>query len=184
MLELAVTMGMEVVLSPYETVWAQEFEDECERLRRHAGDLFTDIDHIGSTSVPGLAAKPIIDIQAQVDMLEDPEYYEALFGPLGYRVIDSEEVDVRIALRKRVAGDANLHIVKSGSWAAERTLLFRDALRGDAVLAEEYARLKYDLLASSESLFVYTLAKTEFIEDALRRRCEELELLYNPGNRR
>jgi GrpB-like predicted nucleotidyltransferase (UPF0157 family) len=175
---------MEIVLTPYEAGWAQAFEDERERLRRHVGELFVRIDHIGSTSVPGLAAKPVIDIQAQVEALAEPEHYHELLAPLGFRVIDSEEVDVRVALRKRIAGDANLHIVKSGSWAAERTLLFRDALRADQALAEEYARLKFELLASSESLFVYTLAKTEFIEDALRRRCEELQLPYFPGNRR
>lgn len=178
------TTRTEIVLSPYETRWATAFEAERAILTQLAGGLFSQIDHIGSTAVPGLPAKPIIDLQAQVETLAEPEFYADLLGPAGYRLVDSDEVDVRVALQKRRDGDANVHIVRAGSWAAQRTLLFRDALREDPALAERYAQLKYELAATSESMLVYTLAKTEFVEDTLRERCAKLDIAYTPGNRR
>ncbi|HLT19642.1 MAG TPA: GrpB family protein [Thermomicrobiales bacterium] len=177
-------MRMEIVQPPSQTDWAAAFEAERALLAEHAGEFFTRIDHIGSTAVPGLPAKPIIDLQAQVEALDEPEFYAELLGPLGYRLVDADEVDVRVPLRKRQGRDANIHIVRAGSWAAQRTLIFRDALRADPELSAQYARLKRELGASSETRLVYTLAKTEFIEDTLRDCCQRLEIAYTPGNRR
>jgi GrpB-like predicted nucleotidyltransferase (UPF0157 family) len=178
------TTQLDIKLTSYTAAWAAAFDAERQALKELAGDIIARIDHIGSTAVPGLDSKPIIDIQAQVAALETPETYGELFGPLGYRALDADEVDVRIPLRKRASVSANLHIVRAGSWAAERSLLFRDALRDDPALARDYTRMKSELATSSESLLVYTLAKTEFVEDVLRRRCEELSIAYSPGNRR
>ncbi len=173
----------EITLTAYDPTWIADYETEIRLIQRQVSDERIRLDHIGSTAVPGLIAKPIIDVQMQVESLEPVETYAGVFGAIGFRIIDSGEEDLRIALRKRTDSNANLHIVKSGSWAGQRTILFRDALREDPRLVEEYTRLKLDLARNSQTLLVYTLAKTEFIEDTLRRRCARLDIPYSPGNR-
>jgi GrpB-like predicted nucleotidyltransferase (UPF0157 family) len=90
----------------------------------------------------------------------------------------------RVALRKRTGSHTNLHIVAARSWVAQRIVLFREALRADRQRLGAYARLKEDLAGSSETLLNYTLSETVFVEQVIRRRCEQTGVPYHPGNRR
>jgi GrpB-like predicted nucleotidyltransferase (UPF0157 family) len=90
----------------------------------------------------------------------------------------------RVALRKRTGSHTNLHVVTTGSWAAQRTALFRKASRADRQRLDAYARLKVDLTGSCETLLDYMLSKTAFVEQVIRRRCEQTRVPYDPRNRR
>ena len=173
-----------IEIQEHDTEWSAVFDSERSPIALALGIPADCVIHVGSTSVPGLAAKPIVDIQAEVPTLSSRTFYDAALGALGFTSIDSGENDLRIAMRKRRDISANLHIVVQGSWTARRTLLFKDALRADATLVVEYARLKRRLAASETDLDAYTLAKTEFIESVIEKRARESGITYTPGNRR
>lgn len=173
-----------IEITVYDDRWPRIFEREHSPIAKVLGAGEDRIHHIGSTSVLGLAAKPNVDIRAEVDTLLPRSSYDDLLEVLGYRSIDSGENDLRVAMRKRTTFAANLHIVVAGSWTAQRTKLFRDALRDNAALADQYASLKRGIAASERDLDAYTLSKTEFIESVIEERARSLGLRYTRGNRR
>ncbi|MEZ4521705.1 MAG: GrpB family protein [Thermomicrobiales bacterium] len=173
-----------IQITPYDPDWPDQFRQERDRIEAVLHDGLRQIEHIGSTSVPGLDAKPIIDIQAEMTALKSPGHYARPLAPLGYRLIDSGENDIRVAMHKREGVHANLHIVGTGSWVGNRTILLRDALRSDRALARQYAALKYALARDHNELHEYTMSKSEFIEAAVRSHCAATGIPYSPGNRR
>ncbi len=173
-----------VEIVPYDPAWAAIYEREQQAIARALGAYVVRLEHIGSTSVSGLSAKPVVDLQAEVIDLRSRGFYDEALDKLGYRSIDSSENDVRIAMRKREDVAANLHLVTVGSWAAQRTVLFRDALRADKRLVMRYALLKQTLAADTNNLDEYTSAKTVFIEAVVAERARALGVAYVLGNRR
>ena len=179
----------ELIIVDYRPEWPHMFAEERERLADVFGTRFVAIEHFGSTSVPGLAAKPCIDIQVQVSVLEQPEDYAPLVAEIGYLPFDSGENDVRIVFYKDDPGRYNLSIVRAGSWAALRPILFRDYLRAHSDALAEYAALKRRLadesdphLSYSDKLPTYTLNKTAFVERMVEIAAREAGLPYRPGN--
>ncbi len=172
-----------IEISPYDDRWPAIFRRERAAIAQVLADSAVRIDHIGSTSVPGLDAKPVVDIQAEVRSLAARPFYDEALRHLGYQSIDSRENDVRIAMRKRGEIAANLHIVKAHSWAAQRTILFRDALRSDPALLQRYADLKRKLAGSHADIDEYTNAKTDFVEGVIESRALAAGLTYSAGNR-
>lgn len=155
-----------VKIIPYLPSWPNEFMRLASALRQALGDLALRIDHIGSTSVPGLAAKDIIDIQVTVSDL-DPAVEQAL-NHLGYtlsQTISQDHVPPESAgtaddwikwFFKPPAGQrpTNLHVRVAGRLNQRYALLFRDYLRAHPATAEAYARLKLKLaenLADAET---------------------------------
>lgn len=139
-----------------------------ERLRRVLGEAARRIEHVGSTAVPGLAAKPIIDAQVSVRDAEDEGSY----------VPAIEDIGVLLRLRKpghryfRPAGNQprtiHIHVCNVGSGWEREHLLFRDYLRTDAKARASYARLKWKLTERyRDDRLAYTEAKTGFILDTL-----------------
>jgi GrpB-like predicted nucleotidyltransferase (UPF0157 family) len=164
----------EVTLQKYDPRWPGLFAAERDRLHSLAPQLparLVDIQHIGSTAVPGLAAKPVIDMLAGVESMAAAE---ALVAPLcanGYTT--SVEFNASLNDRKwlmRWAGGRrthHLHLVVCGGVVWAERLRFRDALRADAALATRYAALKTALAAKHPNdREAYTEAKAAFVQAA------------------
>jgi GrpB-like predicted nucleotidyltransferase (UPF0157 family) len=162
-------IGIEIVT--YDLRWPAAFEAEAERLRRALGPLALRIDHHGSTAVPGLAAKPIIDIQVSVATLEPLAEYEACLRTLGYHhVAHPDDASCPFFHRPDTWPHTHhVHLVASGGAEERRTLAFRDFLRDHADAARDYEQLKSALAAridaaDAEARETYARAKTDFIE--------------------
>jgi GrpB-like predicted nucleotidyltransferase (UPF0157 family) len=133
-------------------------------MRRALGDVACRIDHIGSTSVPGLDAKPIIDIQISVSSFEPLTAYRNPLESLGY-AFRSENAERTKRYFRESPGTprTHIHVRQAGSWAEQFALLFRDYLRAHPEAAREYAALKHRLAAQfTEDRHGYTDAKTPF----------------------
>jgi GrpB-like predicted nucleotidyltransferase (UPF0157 family) len=167
-----------VFVVPYDEAWPLLYQEERARIERAIGPWVEEIEHVGSTAVPGLAAKPIIDIMVGVRSLEDsPILVERLVG-IGYEYVpEFEQVfPLRRYFRKMQEGRRThqIHLVeRSNAEWWDRHLLFRDYLRVHPEVAEEYARLKYELSGRfGEDREAYTDAKTAFISEVVRRAQE------------
>ena len=159
-----------VILVDYDAEWPRLFAEEEARIREGLGEEAVDVEHTGSTSVPGLAAKPVIDIVLVVrDSTEEPAYVPALEGA-GYVLRIREPSWFEHRLFKRTEPKVNLHVFSSGCPEVDRMLLFRDHLRRDARDRDLYERTKREL-AQSEWKYVqhYADAKTPVVEEILAR---------------
>jgi GrpB-like predicted nucleotidyltransferase (UPF0157 family) len=141
------------------------------RLRNALGSQALRIDHHGSTSIPGLAAKPIIDIQISVAALQPTATYGDRLQTVGYiHVPDADDAFCPFFHRpSEWPHTHHVHVVQAGGVEERRTLAFRDYLREHANAAREYERLKQDLIAriapaDRESREAYARAKSTFIE--------------------
>jgi GrpB-like predicted nucleotidyltransferase (UPF0157 family) len=162
----------EVVVVEPDPRWPAVFEAEAARLRAACGARVTSIEHVGSTSVPGLPAKPVVDIQAVVPTLADADALVPTIVALGYEYHAHWESEIprRRYFVKRGDGARlhHLHVVESGYWLGVEQLEFRDHLRRRPDVAARYAALKRDLAARfPDDRDAYTQAKSEFIGDEL-----------------
>ena len=163
-------------LVSYNSAWPAEFEAEAVRLGRALGAIALRIDHHGSTSIPGLAAKPIIDIQVSVEALQPIERYGEPLQAIGYFHLRHPD-DSFCPFFHRPAQwphTHHVHVVQAGGVEEQRTLLFRDYLRDHGEVAREYEQLKRRLLnqlesTSDKSREAYARAKTDFIEAIIAR---------------
>lgn len=156
----------ELVLADYNPAWAAEYRNHEQRIRRALGS-FTPVEHIGSTAVPGLPAKPIIDILVLVaDITAEEDYLEPLVAA-GYqlRVREPGHRMVRTPAR-----DVHVHILEPTDPAADDYLVLRDRLRIDEGDRQLYADTKRDLTTREwPDMNAYAEAKTEVIE-AIKER--------------
>ncbi|WP_027346145.1 GrpB family protein [Hamadaea tsunoensis] len=159
-----------IEVAGYDEAWAGQFAAERERLAAALGPWLdkAGIEHIGSTSVPGLAAKPIIDILCGV---RDLATADAALGPmaaLGY-AHDDHRPDA-LWFHRDVGGvrTHHVHLTEPGSPLWRERLAFRDALRRDPGLAATYAALKSGLAASEVDVSAYTEGKRDFVVSVLR----------------
>ena len=163
-------MSQRLQIVPYDPSWAFEFETERDRISRALGQLARRIDHNGSTAVPGLDAKPIIDIQVSVEQLNPIRAYAEPLAGLGYRHAPHSDDAVCPFFHRPSAWphSHHVHVVKSGGLEERRTLAFRDYLRDHSDVAHEYGLLKEQLVtlfdaAKPADRETYANAKTEFI---------------------
>lgn len=160
-----------IEIVPHETSWADRRAEEVERLRSGLGDLV--IEHVGSTAVPGLAAKPVIDLLIGLHAASDAERIVAGFGALGYRQGQSLSHEPGTFFFERT-GDGeseafHLHVAPRTSRYWQDMVSFRDALRRDPRLAHDYAVLKRQLAAIHPSdIDAYSAGKSDFVARALR----------------
>lgn len=160
-----------IALVPYDGQWPAVFEAEAARLRIVLGPLALRIDHHGSTAVPGLAAKPIIDIQISIAGLQPLAAYRERLEVIGYVHVPSED-DARCPFFHRPAEwphTHHVHVVESGGAEERRTLAFRDYLRDHPEAAREYEQLKRVLAErhrgiDAEGREAYAQGKTAFVE--------------------
>ena len=152
----------------YDPQWPKRFDAEAARLREALGDVAVRIDHVGSTAVPGLAAKPNIDIQVSVPDVSDREAYARPLAALGYEhVPDPEFVDYPFFgwPSAEAPRTFNLHVCQTGTENERRHLAFRDALRNDSLARDEYAALKRALaLKHGNDIEAYVADKDPFIK--------------------
>jgi GrpB-like predicted nucleotidyltransferase (UPF0157 family) len=174
-------LSLAVVIVDYDPHWPAMYEEERERILAALGPAVVAIEHMGSTAVPGLAAKPIIDIMLGIRTLGEAP---ALYGPLaaiGWEYAPEFEAIIpeRRFFRKGPESlrTHHLHMVEFGDEFWVRHLLFRDYLRRHSEVAKEYEQLKRELARQyANDRAGYTEAKTDFIRrvEGLARADAEL----------
>jgi GrpB-like predicted nucleotidyltransferase (UPF0157 family) len=159
-----------VVIADYDPAWPALFEREAGRLRNVLGAEILLLEHVGSTSVPGLAAKPVIDILLVVADPADEGRYLPPLEQAGYRLVIREPGWHEHRALKGPDTDINLHVHGPASPEIERHLRFRDHLRADDADRELYQRTKRELAARPWTYIQqYADAKSAVVEKILRR---------------
>jgi GrpB-like predicted nucleotidyltransferase (UPF0157 family) len=154
----------------YDPAWPERFAAERDRVAAALGDRALEIHHIGSTAIPGLDAKPIIDTMVVVRRLDDAVDCIAPLRDLGYAFIDYPQNVDRRFFRKGKPRTHHLHIVEAGSRSLIEHLAFRDALRADADLRRRYRALKHDLRTRyARDRAAYSEGKGTFVQKVLAR---------------
>jgi GrpB-like predicted nucleotidyltransferase (UPF0157 family) len=162
-----------VQLVDYDPDWPGLFQREADRIRAVLGERVVQLEHVGSTSVPGLAAKPIIDIMLIVpDSADEPAYIPDLEAA-GYVLVIREPDWYQHRCFKGPDTNINLHVYSPGCPEIERYLLFRDRLRGHPGDREHYQRAKRELVERDWTYVQqYADAKTEVVEAIIARARE------------
>jgi GrpB-like predicted nucleotidyltransferase (UPF0157 family) len=162
-----------VEIVEYDPSWADRFAREQARIREALGDRVIILEHIGSTAVPGLAAKPIVDILLVVDDPADEAAYVPALVAAGYGLRIREPAWHEHRMLRTPARDVHLHVLPPGCQEIERYLLLRDRLRGEASERELYAAAKRRLAAQDwPTAQHYAEAKTEVVETIIARARE------------
>jgi GrpB-like predicted nucleotidyltransferase (UPF0157 family) len=165
-----------ILIVSYSNDWPLNFARVQAELLTAFADIAVQVEHIGSTSVPGLAAKPIIDVLLGADSLTTIESKAGALECFGYQYISQyeQELPMRRYFFKPEENDflrVNLHAVVLGSSFWQEHIAFRDALRSDSSLLAEYCSLKMELAAQFPyDMPSYTAAKTPFIQSAMHGR--------------
>lgn len=159
-----------IVLADYDPRWPRLFDREADRIRGLLGGVALRIEHVGSTSVPGLVAKPIIDILLVVpDSADEPSYVPALEAA-GYLLTIREPDWFEHRVFKGPDTNVNLHVFSTGAAEIDRMLIFRDRLRGDDADRDLYAQAKRDLAVRNwRHVQHYADAKAGVVEAIIRR---------------
>ena len=162
-----------VQVSAHDPAWQGRFKREAKRIREALGDRVVAIEHVGSTAVRGLDAKPTIDILVGVRSLEAGEDAKQAMENLGYIYRGAAGLAERVFFRKGPAfpREFNAHFVVLGGMHWRQMLAFRDYLRQHHEAAREYAALKLRLVSSEQGrgLEGYALGKEAFIGDVLQK---------------
>ena len=161
-------MSEAVALSDYDPAWAISFSDERVQLHACLAEAPLAIEHIGSTAIPGLCSKPIIDILVHVENRARAEAAVPALEALGYVNVPNYVDPNRLVLIKRRAdGERSHHLhVHSDADEVRRHLMFRDRLRDDAAVREAYAALKKDLAVRfRDDRAAYSKHKTAFVDE-------------------
>ena len=171
-------MGLKVgtvKLEEYNLDWNRMFNEEKENLEKIFKDVAIEIEHIGSTSVEGLSAKPIIDIAVGVKNLAEFEKIKFCFKE-PYSVKEDSVYD-EILIRKRVGEDVTTHLIHVMEIKSERyqnTIIFRNYLRSHKEALKKYEDLKKVLAEKyADNRKMYTSSKNEFIQEVLKEAKEE-----------
>lgn len=173
-----------IEVAAYDPQWADEGLQYAEAVAAALGPLALRVDHVGSTAVPGLAAKDVIDIQALVLRLEDDGIIPAMISA-GYRFRDANTYDPphpesppalgdddwrKLYFREAKGGRRlHIHVRRNGAAAARNALLLRDFLRDDAPMRRDYSDFKMALAAKTrKDRDAYQTIKRPFIAISLR----------------
>ena len=159
-----------IELHDYDPSWPERYAEHAARLRETLGERAVRLEHVGSTSVPGLAAKPIIDIVLEVpDTTDEPAYVDDLQAA-GYVLRFREPEWFEHRLFKPDDGGVNLHVFGAGCSETDRMVRFRDWLRRDDADRELYLRTKRALSVRDwKYMQQYADAKTGVVEEIMTR---------------
>jgi GrpB-like predicted nucleotidyltransferase (UPF0157 family) len=160
----------EIMVADYDPEWPAWFEHAAERIRAALRDAVLQLDHVGSTSVPGLAAKPLIDINLVVADTTDEAAYVQPLETIGYELRVREPDWYEHRMLRGFDPPVNLHVFPQGCEEVKRMLLLRDWLRAHEDDRELYACTKREL-AAREWKYVqnYADAKSEVVGEILAR---------------
>ena len=160
-----------VQVVPYRPVWKDLFRSEAVKLRSALGNHLLQIEHVGSTSIEGMDAKPIIDIIVALKSLDKTKALVPVLQTLGYNHKEDDDVPSRAFFVKGSPSQRTYHLslteLESGYWKAH--ILFRDYLQTHGEVAEEYRLLKRELVEQySDDRGSYTAGKEIFVERVLK----------------
>ena len=159
-----------MTVQDYDPVWPRQFEALRSRIATVLAELALAIEHVGSTAVPGLAAKPIIDIDVLLKSAADLPLAVTRLSSLGYEHRGDLGIAGREAFRTHPNDVAHhLYVCLPDDGEYQRHIEFRDYLRTHPEAANAYATLKRKLVKTALSRETYTQAKSEFVEGILRR---------------
>jgi GrpB-like predicted nucleotidyltransferase (UPF0157 family) len=170
-----------IILAEYNPDWPRLFEEEFERLQTAIGEWAVAIEHVGSTSIPDIAAKPIIDIGVALREFGDALYCITPLTEMGYECLGEFGIPRRIYFRKRTDtplpgqthdGFGRTHQIHMYARTHEQFinhLALRDYLRANTDARQEYQDLKQRLAAETDDVEAYAEAKSAFIRDVLNR---------------
>ncbi len=169
-------MAQHIIVTDYNPIWAEMFESESEKIRWILGDNCVAIHHIGSTAVPNLAAKPIIDIMPIVKSLDAVDQVAAAFEEIGYEYLGEFGIPGRRYLRK--GGDERthqIHIFLNGDAKnIDRHIAFRDYMKTHDNERNEYAMLKMRLAQQFPyDIDGYCDGKEAFVKSREQKALEE-----------
>ena len=166
-----------VVLSTYNSGWELAFQDEKKSILDKFGNKVVAVEHVGSTAIPGMSAKPVLDFMVAIESLDNYKSFVEPLRELGYEFrreyLDSQQH----VLFVKGSEDFRTHYLKltelnSEFW--EEHILFRDYLISHREVAEEYKQLKEKLqVSNASSRATYTELKSEFIQNVLRLARQE-----------
>ena len=154
----------------YDPLWPTLFETDRELILSAIGDVILNIEHVGSTAVHGLAAKPVVDIMVGVRSLELSDGSISAMAAIGYEFMGDGNVAGRLYFRKGAPRSHQVHmtILSSDFWNDH--ILFRDLLRAHPGTARKYGHLKRTLAKTFRNdRIAYTDAKSEFIQSTLAK---------------
>lgn len=164
-------LGLEnnvVRLSEYSSLWPDLYREEKARVNAAVGGLFIDLQHIGSTAIPGIKAKPFLDMLAGVAQLENALLCKASLESINYDYIAGADIASDYVFGKGIPRTHYLHVVEYGGAKWINHLCFRDRLRNDPDLAQAYEKLKEELSRKfSNSHAKYHDAKSKFINEVI-----------------
>lgn len=160
---------MRVQVVPYDQAWSQLYKAESGRIERALGRVVANIHHVGSTAVPGLAAKPIIDILLSVLSLNELDSSTRKLEKIGYEALGEFGIPSRRYFRKDDMSGMRthqIHAFAAGSHDLLRHIAFRDYLMAHPKVAAEYGRLKSDLANQYPSdIDRYISGKDSFVKE-------------------
>ena len=160
------------LLVAYDPLWPAAFEEEETRLAQALGRLAKGIEHYGSTAVPGLCAKPILDIMVGVSPLSDWEKCQPALEAMAYDYAEGAGVPEHYIFgrgRDRTERTHLVHVVEYQGESWRGSLAFRDALRRDAGLRESYAQEKARAAAAAGNRASYNAQKGPFIAECIKK---------------
>lgn len=146
-------------IAPYDPEWRRLFLELGTQLRNSLQDLAVRIDHVGSTSIVGIDAKPIIDIQISVPDYDDVNSYKSRIERLGF-VMRTDNPDKTKRYFREVPGNrrTHIHVRRAGSFSEQMTLLFRDYLREHPQDCQLYVQEKHRLME------LYSNERVKYVE--------------------
>jgi len=169
-------MAFVLTLEPHQTSWACDFNAEAARVRAALGSVLLNLQHIGSTAVSGIFAKPIIDALAEVTSVAALDELAPQMEALGYEALGEFGIPGRRYFRKDDASGMRTHQIHAfakGSPELTRHLAFRDYLRAHPDVAQAYSLLKQKLVATCRGDFeAYMDGKDAFIKETERKALE------------
>ncbi|HUC23866.1 MAG TPA: GrpB family protein [Streptosporangiaceae bacterium] len=159
-----------ITLAEYDRRWPALFDREAARIRAVLSDVAVLVEHVGSTSVPGLAAKPTIDILLAVPDSADEQAYVPTLEAVGYVLRIREPHWFEHRLFKGPDTDINLHVFTVGAAEIDRMLLFRDRLRADDTDRDAYLQVKRDLAKRTwRHMQHYADSKADIVQQIMAR---------------
>ena len=164
----------DIRLIPYDALWAKKFSDEKARLLGIFSKDILELEHIGSTAIVGLSAKPIIDMMGSVVSMAAADSIIIPLCDFGY--VSPDESNNELPERRWLMRYSNghrthhLHLVQKGSYSWKRTIKFRDVLINNSEVATQYEKLKITLAKQNiNDRNAYIKGKTAFIEDVVQK---------------
>ncbi len=155
-----------VHVEAYDPAWEQLGHALVRDLSRQLAWASADVEHIGSTSVPGLDAKPVIDVQVGCAPALVPLVVEAVRG-MGFEHLGTAGVPGREYLRRRSADPANVHVMERGGRLWRDNMVFRDFLRARPDVARRYARTKREAAERAPTLLAYSALKARTVAEIM-----------------